>query len=117
VAGQPEFFAGGLLVHNCVTFTGAAGERSPDRLDSLVWACTPFLDHDFDFSGIARATGARQYALARELEAMGRDPRERRRRSGDPAQREHQAGAWDVDSFAPQDDAGRPTRPNVHSWR
>lgn len=29
------------------SFTGALGEKSPDRLDSLVWAITPFLNYTF----------------------------------------------------------------------
>lgn len=29
------------------TFTGAKDEKSPDRLDSLVWACHPFLEMTF----------------------------------------------------------------------
>lgn len=29
------------------SFTAAAGEKSPDRLDSLVWAITPFLNYSF----------------------------------------------------------------------
>lgn len=37
VEGQPEFFAGGLLVHNCEWVPGE-GMPSPDRLDALVWA-------------------------------------------------------------------------------
>jgi phage terminase large subunit-like protein len=108
------------LEDQCVTFTGAAGERSPDRLDSLVWAITPFLDHDFDLSGTPRAAGARRYALQAELDELSRpsDPRHRRatqqQQGTDYGQRDN---GWGVDSFAPQDDDGRPSRPNVHSWR
>lgn len=29
------------------TFTGMPGEKSPDRLDSLVWSVTPYLDDSF----------------------------------------------------------------------
>jgi phage terminase large subunit-like protein len=110
------------LEDQLVTFTGAAGERSPDRLDSLVWACTPFLDHDFDFSGIPHVPGGRRYALSDELDAMTRDPADRyRRRSAAPQQRTEphagRRGGWDTDSFAPADDDGRPARPNVHAWR
>lgn len=109
------------LEDQMVTFTGAAGERSPDRLDSLVWAITPFLNHDFDLSGKPRPPATRQYASARELDDMARDPRERlRQRRASPSQQQdqpRQPGGWDVDSFAPQDDDARPTRANVHSWR
>lgn len=34
----PEYFANGVLVHNCTWEPG--GEKSPDRLDALVWALT-----------------------------------------------------------------------------
>lgn len=35
----PEFFANGILTHNCnMTTAGYMGERSPDRVDALVWA-------------------------------------------------------------------------------
>lgn len=37
----PEYFANGVLVHNCnMTAQGYLGDRSPDRLDALVWALT-----------------------------------------------------------------------------
>jgi len=110
------------LEDQMVTFTGAAGERSPDRLDSLVWALTPFLNHDFDFSGIPRKGGARQYAVQRELDEMTRGQGQRLLSRMTPQQRSEYArqqgnGGWDVDSFAPQEDDQRPSRPNVHSWR
>lgn len=41
VEDQPEFFANGILTHNC-TWTPESGE-SPDRLDALVWALTELL--------------------------------------------------------------------------
>lgn len=38
---MPEYFANGILVHNCLmTAQGYLGDRSPDRLDALVWALT-----------------------------------------------------------------------------
>jgi hypothetical protein len=64
VEGQPEFFAGGLLVHNC-TFTAAQGERSPDRLDSLVWACTPFLNASF---AVPSPAGRRDWAAMKDMD-------------------------------------------------
>lgn len=100
------------LEDQMVTFTGADGERSPDRLDSLVWSATPFLDHDFDFSGKPRVLGARNWAGSAELDRIGARPSSRRRDvPGQP-----QADEWDLDSFAPQEDA-RPTRRNVRGWR
>lgn len=35
------------LEEQMCAFTGATGERSPDRLDSLVWAITPMLNYSF----------------------------------------------------------------------
>lgn len=42
VAGQPEYFANGLLTHNC-NFTPDGYDGSPDRVDALVWAATDLL--------------------------------------------------------------------------
>ena len=100
-----------------VTFVGSPGERSPDRLDSLVWACTPFLDYDFDFSGKPRVTGARNWASSADLDAIGRDrtARARERLTRPDQQSQRRSDPWDEDSFAPQDDP-RPTRRNVRSW-
>lgn len=40
----PEFFANGILVHNCnFTAAGYVGEGSPDRADALVWAITELM--------------------------------------------------------------------------
>src|ERR1039458_4243033 len=47
-----------------VTFTGSAGERSPDRLDSLTWGATPFLNTSF---GPAGHGGIRKWAGSQEL--------------------------------------------------
>lgn len=103
------------LEDQLVTFTGAAGERSPDRLDSAVWACSPFLDHDFDVSASRRPPGPRHWAVHDELERMTQDPSARMRaRLGQDYDREDN---WSADSFAPQADDGRPDRPNVRSWR
>lgn len=35
------------LEDQMATFTGMPGEKSPDRLDSLVWSVTPYLDDSF----------------------------------------------------------------------
>lgn len=37
----------GEIEDQMTMFTGAEGEKSPDRLDSLVWALTPFLNYSF----------------------------------------------------------------------
>jgi hypothetical protein len=40
----PEFFANGILVHNCnFTASGYVGENSPDRADAMVWAITELM--------------------------------------------------------------------------
>lgn len=42
VEGEHEFFANGLLTHNCNWVPGSP-DRSPDRLDALVWAATALM--------------------------------------------------------------------------
>jgi len=40
----PEFFANGILVHNCnFTASGYIGDNSPDRADALVWALSELM--------------------------------------------------------------------------
>jgi hypothetical protein len=100
----------------CV-FSGAAGERSPDRMDSLVWSLSPFLDHDFNLTGKPRPPGVRRWAAAAELERMTADPATRfRTRPGGYDPDRDERDAWSADSFAPRDDDGRPERPNVRAW-
>lgn len=63
VDGEPEYFAGGLLVHNCkvshvrpfreledqlCTFVPGEGDDSPDRHDALVWALSAIM---YGYSG------------------------------------------------------------------
>ena len=103
----------------CV-FSGAAGERSPDRMDSLVWSLSPFLDHDFNLTGRPRPPGPRRWAVSAELEAMTADPaaRMRQRTGGYDPDRDERGDGWNSpESWAPQDDDGRPERPNVRAWR
>jgi len=107
------------LEDQMAVFTGGDGERSPDRLDSCVWACTPLLTAAYDFSPWPRIPGGRPWAGAEDLERLSgkrrghlalvrsrRDPLGPRR-----------ADSWDDDSFAPQDDVGQFDRPNVKAWR
>lgn len=45
----PEYFANGILVHNCMFLPdGYTGEGSPDRVDAMVWAFTELLLKRFD---------------------------------------------------------------------
>lgn len=60
VEGEPEFFANGILVHNCkihhvgafpeledqqCNYTPDGYDGSPDRVDSLVWTLTELFEH------------------------------------------------------------------------
>lgn len=112
------------LEDQMVTFTGAAGERSPDRLDSLTWGATPFLNASFGPPGQA---GVRKWAGSAELDAVGQteDSQMRRRLAGAHggafSQRDTPEDApWDLDGFSPSDDEqARPggRRNNVRAWR
>jgi phage terminase large subunit-like protein len=109
------------LEDQMVTFTGAAGERSPDRLDSLTWGATPFLNASFAPPG---KPGIRKWAGAQDLGSIGvteeaRAQRRMREIHEKAAQRLDDA-PWDLDGFSPEDDrgefAGGP-RGNVRAWR
>jgi predicted phage terminase large subunit-like protein len=109
------------LEDQMATFTGAAGERSPDRLDSLVWAATPWLKKTF---GKPPKGGVRQWAAKAELEAVGGRPPSR---AGRRLAQAHNGvysdadKAWDLDDFAPrgQEDEAVPAgkHGNIRSWR
>ncbi|MFI5269798.1 MAG: hypothetical protein ACHQ7M_20670, partial [Chloroflexota bacterium] len=114
------------------TFTGAAKERSPDRLDSLVWGMTKFL-----YLAGTEPEKAQAYDWAQDdsdlvLDAAGgklaldraEDSEEARmaRRMGDSGELDRRGGDWSMDGFAPQDAADerpveRAARAAVHSWR
>ncbi|HEY2088338.1 MAG TPA: terminase family protein [Mycobacterium sp.] len=108
------------LEDQLATFTGAQGERSPDKLDSLVWSLTPFLNASFGPPG---SPGVRKWAGAAELDAMGQSPeaamRKRRQVPGAPGGRQEapEDAPWDLDGFSPSDEADRPQRGNVRTWR
>lgn len=107
------------LEDQMVLFTGGAGERSPDRLDSLVWSASPFLNTSFAPPG---KPGKRDWAGAQELADMGvtgetKAHRRMREIAGKAADGLEDA-PWDLDGFSPQDEQeARPTRGNVRSWR
>jgi len=109
------------------TFTGAAGERSPDRLDSMVWAVTPFLN---DSLGPAQQAVPRRWAFADELDelvpavssASGLGPSARRKlASAHGGTLSNVDPAWTLDEFAPKDDDRPPEeispRAAVRDWR
>lgn len=96
VAGQPEYFANGILVHNCVqAFHPHLGDGSPGTV--------------------------RKWAGSADLDALGEgeDAAMRRRRRVPGAPGEVQApedAPWDLDGFAPGDEKDRPSRGNVRPW-
>jgi predicted phage terminase large subunit-like protein len=110
------------------SFTGAQGERSPDRLDSLVWACNPFLSMWF---GPPVPAGKREWGRNDDLDGgtdtLGHLPealtdplasRAARRLAEAHGGAYDGAKGWDLDTFAPKDDdrpGGR--NPNRHEWR
>jgi hypothetical protein len=81
--------------------------RSTDDGDAVVQAYWP--------RSMPHSPSARQWAAHDELNQLTRDPSQRlRERLG---QHDRDPG-WDSpDAWAPQDDDGRPERPNVRSWR
>ncbi len=118
------------------TFTGAHGERSPDRLDSLVWAASPFLS--LSFGPVQRALVAK---WARNGGPLADAVPLERERGGDPIaapnpeddrlavprgvrrmqlQQAAAAGGFgDLDAWGPQDPDDAPEhgrRGNVRSW-
>ncbi|HYK70454.1 MAG TPA: terminase family protein [Streptosporangiaceae bacterium] len=112
-ANMPE------LEDQMATFTGAQGERSPDRLDSLVWAMSPFLRRAFGPPGRANP---RRWAAAEELETVGEPAYSKMRRRLSQAHGGVYAGRqWTIDEFAPADDDKQPAltgpRGNVKGWR
>jgi len=119
--------AGGPFVEledQMATFTGSAGERSPDRLDAAVWALHPFLHMSFGTPGRG---GIRKWAGSQELNDIGQseDAQMRRRMRGAHGgaydERTPEGAPWDLSGFEAQDDTqehpehGR--RGNVRSWR
>lgn len=87
------------LEDQMATFTGATGERSPDRLDSLVWAMTPYLRRIFGPPGHAVP---RKWAAVEELEYAGTPPERRMwKRLSQAHNGVYQGRKWDLDSFAP----------------
>jgi phage terminase large subunit-like protein len=117
------------LEDQMVTFTGAQGERSPDRLDSLVWGCSPFLKMTM---GAPERAKVAHYAMdgdegelpeAEDLLAWGEpsQPSGKRRlaRAHNGAYANDQN--WGLDSFAPRDPDAVPgqtgQRGNIQRWR
>lgn len=119
--------AGGPFVDledQMATFTGASDERSPDRLDSLVWSLTPFLTMGLGIiqdGGVSHHQWAGQQELAR-TGLTGAQILTQRRLATAHGGAYAKGDDWDLDSFAPQADEGRDTdrhgpRGNRHEWR
>jgi phage terminase large subunit-like protein len=98
------------LEDQMATFTGAQGERSPDRLDSLVWACDPYLRRSLGPPGKG---GPRPWAAQKDLAEIGQSPEEmlktrarHRRLAGvhGPHYPSDGSDPWDLESFAPRDE-------------
>jgi len=131
--------AGGPFVDledQMATFTGAKDERSPDRLDSLVWACHPFLQMTFgpvqralvakwsrDGGELASAVPLERGRGGDPIEAPDPDggrvsvPRGLRQRMAHEAAMAQPFG--DLDGWGPQDAEDVPehgAHGNVHSW-
>jgi phage terminase large subunit-like protein len=107
------------LEDQMATFTGATGERSPDRLDSLVWAVTPYLRHTFGPPG---RHGPRDWAFMTEVNQWTRPPGAQLARRLAGAHGGAYAGErkWSLDDFAPADDdqaTRQGPRANVKAWR
>jgi phage terminase large subunit-like protein len=101
------------------TFTGAASEKSPDRLDSLCWAASKFLRETFGPPG---NTGVRKWAGAQDLADIGAGEETKANRRMREIAGRATAGLedapWDLDGFAPADEREeRPNRGNVRGWR
>lgn len=124
--GETEIISLTELEDQMATFTGAQGERSPDRLDSLVWAMTPYLAKTF---GPPVPGGPRQWALAAEIEREAgtgstspdavMERMRRRRLTGAHGGAYDQRDEWDLDSFGPSDpdeEQDRGARGNVIAW-
>lgn len=125
--GKPYLVALVELEDQMCTFTGAEGERSPDRLDSLVWACTPFLNASFAQG--TQQPEARRWAFAEELDGLvpaesptGVTASARRKLASAHGGLLSGADApWSLDEFAPQDgmrpDGAYSLDAPVHGWR
>ena len=91
------------LEDQMATFTGGSGERTPDRLDSLVWALTPYLKKSFAPPG---RHGVRGWAAQAELDEITapRAPGRRKRLAGvHGGAYDDQSDDWGLDGFAPQE--------------
>lgn len=99
------------------TFTGARGEKSPDRLDSLVWAASKFLRETFGDPGrhAKHDWAGHQDLAAAALTAEGQA--QRRMREIQQRALEGEGQPWDLDGFAPGEDRPPERSTRVVHWR
>jgi hypothetical protein len=84
--------------------------RSTDDGDAVVQAFWP--------TSTPHAPSARRWAVSQDLDEMTASRQPFRRRLHEGRERQPGVTGWDdPDAWAPQEDTGRPARPNVHSWR
>lgn len=111
------------LEDQMATFTGAKDERSPDRLDSMVWACHSFLRATFEEKPMKAQH--HQWAVQRDIEAeAGVDNpaggiSRKRLKGAHGGLLDHAGGGWDLADFAPHADDAPPDpgpRGNQHTW-
>lgn len=96
------------------TFTGAKDEKSPDRLDSLVWACTPFLRHTFETSPIPG--GPKRYQALADLDGLVAESEQWARKAARMRDRiRPRTGDGEPDDSLLEQT--RTSRPNVHQWK
>jgi hypothetical protein len=95
------------------SYTGAVGEKSPDRLDSLVWAVTPFLNYTFGNSA-QRESRVRQWRMKpADVPDIGSKHRGGRHQYS----REHAHTQYDGDSAQWEPPEVRPSRRSaVRDW-
>jgi hypothetical protein len=65
----PEFFANGVLVHNC-QWTQDSGE-SPDRMDALVWGLTEVLENSSALAFLNQIKDKKAVQPSNGLAALG----------------------------------------------
>jgi phage terminase large subunit-like protein len=108
------------LEDGMATFTGAQGEKSPDRLDSLVWGASKFLRETFGAPGRpGKRPWAAQQGLSETVATEDSRMQKRMREVHERAVRGLEDAPWDLDGFAPgeADDERAGPRNNVRSWQ
>jgi hypothetical protein len=103
------------------TFTGAARERSPDRLDSLVWSCDRLLRQNFGATVPAKFARYLPDPEVKDLPDIGELTREDPQVPGAVRRLASthgiKAGEWGLEDFEPRNPDEVPQEsPNIHRW-